>query len=94
MLERSVEFWVALLSAAVYVFLNSKEKAIHYRVLMVASSSGFGFALAKEVSSYVGIGETLSGILVIVFSYLIIDVLTAVVSDRAFVKELIKARFK
>lgn len=94
MLERSIEFWVALVAAALYVFLNSKEKAIHYRILMVASSAGFGFSLAKDAAAWLGIGETLAGVIIIVFGYLVIDLLTALMSDRAFVKEFIKARFK
>lgn len=94
MLERTTEFWVALIAAAAYVFLNSKEKAIHYRILMVASSAGFGFSLAKDASAWLGIGETLAGVVIIVFGYLVIDLVTALISDRAFVKEILKSRFK
>lgn len=94
MIERTTEFWVALAAAAIYVFLNSKEKAVHYRILMVASSAGFGFSLAKDISLSLGIGEALSAVVMTVFSYVIIDVLTALISDRAFVKGIIKGRFK
>tara|TARA_Y100000310_G_scaffold211266_1_gene212037 strand:- start:16062 stop:16346 length:285 start_codon:yes stop_codon:yes gene_type:complete len=94
MVERTTEFWVALVAAAAYVFLNSREKAIHYRIVMVASSAGFGFSLAKDVSDWLGIGETFAGVVIIVFGYMLIDLVTALVSDRAFVKEVIKSRFK
>ena len=94
MLERSTEFWVALTAAAVYVYLNSKEKALHYRILMVASSAGFGFSLSIEVADKFGIGTTLAGVVITVFGYLIVDLMTALVSDRTFIKEIIKGRFK
>lgn len=94
MLERTTEFWVALGAAAIYVYLNSKEKAMHYRILMVASSAGFGFSLSPDVAAWAGIGETFSGVIVIVFGYVVIDLVTALVSDRSFVKEIIKGRLK
>lgn len=94
MMDRSADFLLAMISAIIYVYLNSKERAIHYRVLMVASSAGFGFSLAPEASKYLGIGETLSGVLIIVFGYLILDLFTSIISDRAFMKSLIKRRFK
>lgn len=94
MLERTTEFWVALAAAAIYVYLNSKEKAMHYRILMVASSAGFGFSLSPDIAAWAGIGETLAGVIVIVFGYVVIDLVTALVSDRGFVKEIIKGRFK
>lgn len=93
MLDRSVEFWVALCAAALYVFMNSKEKAIHYRIVMVASSAGFGFSLAKDASNWLGIGETLAGVIITVFGYLIVDLVTALISDRQFIKDVIRARF-
>lgn len=94
MFERTTEFWVALLAAGIYVYLNSKEKAMHYRILMVASSAGFGFSLSQDVSQFLGIGETLAGVIIIVFGYVIIDLVTALVSDRGFIKEIIKGRLK
>lgn len=94
MLERTHEFWVALAAATIYVYLNSKEKAMHYRVLMVASSAGLGFSLSPDFAAWSGIGETLAGVIIIVFGYVIIDLVTALVSDRGFVKEIIKGRFK
>lgn len=92
--ERTIEFWVALLAAALYVFLNSKEKAVHYRILMVASSAGFGFSLAADFSDWLGIGETLSGVIITVFGYLFVDLATALLADRPFIKDFLKSRFK
>jgi hypothetical protein len=94
MFERTTEFWVAAIAAAIYVFLNAKDKAIHYRIFMVASSAGFGFSLAGDVAAWLGIGETFAGVVIIVFGYLLIDLVTSLVSDRAFVKEILKSRFK
>lgn len=94
MLERTTEFWVAMVAAAIYVYLNSKEKALHYRILMVASSAGFGFSLSPDVAKYAGIGETFAGVIVIVFGYVAIDLVTAIASDRGFLKEVIKGRLK
>lgn len=94
MLERTIEFWVAVVAAGAYVFLNSKEKSLHYRILMVASSAGFGFSLAPDASEWLGVSEAAVGIAIIVFGYLIIDLMTALISDREFVKSILKSRFK
>lgn len=94
MIERTLEFWVALVAAALYVYLNSKEKVIAYRLIMVASSAGFGFSLSGEAAEFLGIGTTFAGVLIIVFGYLAIDLVTALISDRGFIKDIIKSRLK
>ena len=94
MVEKTSEFWVALVSAALYVYLNSKEKVIAYRLIMVASSAGFGFSLSGDAATFLGIGKSFAGVLIIVFSYLAIDLVTALISDRAFIKDIIKNRLK
>ena len=94
MIDRNPEFWLAMAAAAAYVFLNSKEKQIGSRLLMVASSAGFGISLAKDVSNWVGLSENISGVVITVFGYLMIDLATALISDRALVKQFIKSRMK
>ena len=93
-MDRSTEFWVALVAAAVYVFQNSKEKPLATRSLMVASSAGFGFSLAPDAAKVLGIGETFAGVVIIVFGYVLIDLVTALISDRAFIKDMIARRLK
>mgnify|MGYP005990326573 CR=1 FL=1 len=87
---RTTEFWIALGSAALYVYKNSNEKAIHHRTLVVASSAGFGYSLADDLSKSTPLAEGLSCVIITVFSHLLIDAVTAIFADRDFLKEVVK----
>lgn len=90
---KPVEFWVALIGAAIYVYLSSKETGHVHRWFMVASSAMLGFSLSGDFSLFTGLGETFSGVLVTVFGYVLIDMTTALLKDRTFLKQLIVERF-
>ena len=89
---KPVEFYVALIASAMYVFENNKEKPFLSRFFITLSSAGFGFSVAPELSKYIFGSLTLTGILVTALGFLVLEVTSAVVSDTAFVNKIIGKR--
>ena len=89
---RPLEFYIAILAASVFVYENNKDKPFLSRFLITISSAGFGFSLAPEVAEYIGAPMTITGLLITALGFLALEITAALVSDRAFIKELIKKR--
>lgn len=92
MFSKSPEYWVALVSAAVYVFLNAKDRPLGFRVGMVAVSTGLGYSVTPDVVAYFNVPEILALIGVITMGYFVLDVLTSLVSDRTLWIDMIKKK--
>jgi len=90
---RSVEFYIALIAAALFVYETNKEKTFRSRFLITLTSAGLGFSVAPELSHWVGGSLVITGILVTALGFLALEVASAIVSDRNFIKELVKNRF-
>jgi hypothetical protein len=89
---RPLEFYIAVLAAAVFVFESNKDKPFWSRFMITISSAGFGFSLAPEVSMYVSVPLTITGLLITALGFLVLEVSVALISDRQFVKEAIIKR--
>lgn len=88
------DFWAALIGSGIWVFLNSPEKAFVSRILMVISSMALAASLFEDVAAWLGIGDKLAICIVGVFGYTVIDLITAIISDRKFIKALIEKKTK
>lgn len=88
MFGRSAEFWVGLLAAAAFVFMRHKDNPLPSRLIITGISASLGFSLTDE---FVGPdrGESLVAVVVVVFSYLILDVGSMIVTDKDFRADLL-----
>lgn len=91
-MEKPVEYWVALATGALIVYERQRCKPMVSRVLIAAISAGIGYALAPDVAEFTGRSEIIAIMLLTAFGYLIVDVATALIADREFLKDLIRAR--
>lgn len=89
---RPLEFYIAIIAAALFVYESNKDKPFLSRFLVTISSAGFGFSLAPEVADYVGGPLTLTGLLITALGFLTLEIASALISDRQFVKDLIVKR--
>ncbi|NNW55498.1 MULTISPECIES: hypothetical protein [unclassified Roseobacter] len=91
-LDKPWEFWVALIAAAAYVYERGHEKKITSRILLVISSTGLGASLSEDLAEWSGHSEILAVVVITTTGYLVLDVITSLIRDREFVKELIRKR--
>ena len=91
MLNRSAEFWVALVAATLFVYRHSHDKVLPARLTQTAVSSGFGYSLTSEVSTWADTPELLTLVVLTSAGYLALDFVTALLADRKQLTDLIKA---
>ena len=83
------EFWIALVAGVLLVIERHKEKTMFARVLIASISGGIGYSMAPEAALWTGRSETLAVMLLTAFGYLAMDILTGIIADREFVKQII-----
>lgn len=88
-LDRSVEFWVGLIAAVLYVFQRSQSKSILTRAVEAGISGGIGFAVAPAAAAWTGNVEAIAAVVVTALGYLGLDILTSIVADRAAIRQLL-----
>lgn len=93
MFNKPIEVWIAIIAAALYVFESNNERAFFSRLLMTLCSAALGLSLMADLSQYTGLPETITGLLVTAFGYIVLEIGTALVKDRDFVKEVIRKKF-
>ena len=91
-LSKPVEFYVAIVAAAIYVYDSNSERPLKSRFLITISSAMFGFSLGPTLADYVGFPEIIAAFLVTAIGFLILEIGTALIKDREYVKEIIKRR--
>ncbi len=89
---RPIDFYIAIMASAIFVFQSNKEKNIWSRLLITISSAGFGFSLAPELAHYIGGSLSLTGILVTALGFLSLEVTAAIIADTSFVKGIISKK--
>ncbi len=91
-MDRPPEFWVGLVAVVLYVFQKSESKSIWMRVIEAGISGSLGFSLAPAAAHWAGGSEAIAAVLITSLGYLGRDVLTSVVADRAFIRDIIVRR--
>lgn len=90
--DRPPEFWAGLIAATMFVFNKSEGRRLMKRTTEAGVSGGIGYAAAPWVAERAGGSETIAVIVVTSVGYLLLEVITSIVADRAFIKDLIKQR--
>jgi uncharacterized membrane protein len=93
MFDKTWEFWLVLIGMAVYVATRDAEtESLSKRATKTAASGLLAVGLAPTISPYMQNNETIAAVLVMAFGLIILDLLTALILDREFIKDLIKKR--
>ena len=90
---KPVEYWAVLAGMVIYVATRDAEsEALTRRLLKTAASALLTIGLSPEVAARLGVSEVLSAVGLMAFGMLGLDVATALIKDREFIRELIRSR--
>ena len=93
MLNKPLEYWAVLIGMVLYAASRDAEKeALWRRVVKTVASAILAVGLSPTLAQYLRGSETAATVAIMAFGMLALDVTTALIGDRQFVKELIKAR--
>lgn len=89
---KPLEYWIALVTGMLIVIERNRTKPALTRVLIAAISGGIGHSLSADFAAWMGRSETLAVMILTATGYLLMDILLSLVSDREWVKGIIKDR--
>ncbi len=94
MLQKPLEYWAVLIGMVLYAASRDAEtEAIWRRVVKTIASAFLAVGLSPSLAPYLRDSETAATVAIMAFGMLALDVATALIGDRQFIKDLIKARF-
>lgn len=89
---RTPEVWIAIAAGTLYVYRKSENPSRVTRVIEAGISCMLGYAVGPDAASWAGINPAIAHLLISSLGYLMLDVLTSVVADRAILKSIIVKR--
>ncbi|KQI66972.1 hypothetical protein AN189_18125 [Loktanella sp. 3ANDIMAR09] len=93
MLNKPVEFWLIVAGMLIYVATRAAENdPIMMRAAKAATAGLLGVGGSHEVAPFVRGSEVIAAVLIMAFAQLVLDVATAIMSDREFIKSLVRKR--
>ena len=93
LLSKPFEYWAVLIGMTLYAATRDAEReALWRRTLKVGASAFLAIGLSPELAPHVRGSETLATVAIMAFGMILLDVATAVISDREFIKGLIRDR--
>ena len=93
MFQKPFEYWAVLVGMVLYAATRDAEREpIWRRAVKVLSSAFLTVGLTPNVAPYLQGSETMAAVAVMAFGLLALDVATALIGDRAFIRELIRSR--
>lgn len=92
MIGKPTEFWFSVIGGALYVYLKHKDQPLVHRILMVVLSTFVGLSIAEDVGRWAGTSEMFTTLICITVGYLVLDFASALFSDTAYLKSLLKGK--
>ncbi len=92
MIQEEHKFWVALASAAAWVYLRHRGKSYIERLAITAISSGLGASLADELARETGRGKILAVVVITVSIWVVLDIGSSILADKQSIKDALLRR--
>lgn len=93
MFGKTWEFWAVIVGMSVYVATRDAEtESVSKRTSKTIASALLSFGLAPELAPYVSNNEIAAAVLLMAFGLIALDLLTAILMDREFIKEIIRKK--
>lgn len=89
---RTPEVWIALVAGTLYVYRKSENTSKFTRVIEAGISGMLGYSVGPDAASWAGINDAIAVVMISSLGYLMLDVLTSVVADRAVIRDIIVRR--
>jgi hypothetical protein len=94
MINKPIEYWLVLIGMVVYVATRDAEsESIARRIGKTLASALLAAGASSQLAPYLGGSEAAAVIVIMTVGLILLDTATALLKDRAFVKELIRRRF-
>ncbi|KHQ50272.1 hypothetical protein [Mameliella alba] len=91
--DKGSDYWAAWLGVAIYMALRNADRApILRRILKLGSSTLLGASLSEPVAAIAGVHETLVMVFLVVGAHLVLDLVMALLSDRALIADIVRGR--
>jgi len=91
-MNEDYKYWVAMVSATMWVFNRHKSKGYVERFTITAISAGMGLSLDSDLAAYTGRSDLVSGTAIILSVWILLDLAASITADRASIKEAIMKR--
>lgn len=93
MLNKPLEYWAVLIGMVLYAATRDAEReALWKRAVKTVASAFLTYGVSPGLAAYFDISEIVCAIAVMAFGLLALDTGTALIADRAFIKELIRRK--
>lgn len=89
---RTPEVWVAILVGTLYVYKKSENPSRVARVVEAGISGMIGYSVGPDAAAWAGVNDAFAVLLMSSVGYLLLDVISSVIADRAVLKEIIVRR--
>jgi hypothetical protein len=93
MWNKPIEYWIALVALVIYVASrNAENDPILRRVTKTAVSAGLTLALSPDIAARLHANETWAAVIIMAIGFVVLDVFTSTVGNRAFLRSVIRGR--
>jgi hypothetical protein len=93
MMNKPVEYWLVLIGMVIYVASRDAEsESIPRRIGKTLASALLAAGGSSQLAPYLGGSDAAAVIVIMTVGLIILDTATALLKDRAFVKDLIQRR--
>ena len=92
-INKPPEFWAVIIGMVLYVATRDAEtESIPRRMAKTGASAFLAYGLSPTIAPYVRGSETIAAVGIMAAGLFVLDTMTALVSDREFIKEMIRRR--
>lgn len=92
-MQKPIEYWAALIGMMLWVAAKDAEReALWRRLVKIAASALLTIGLTPTVAPFLRNSETAAAVALMAFGLSALDLMTALMADRAFIKDLIRAK--
>ncbi|WP_294932337.1 hypothetical protein [uncultured Paracoccus sp.] len=89
---RSPEVWIALFAGTLYVYRKSPHPSRLTRGAEAGISGMIGYSVGPDAAAWAGVNEAFAVITLSSLGYLLLDVATSIVADRAVLRDILIRR--
>lgn len=94
MMDKPITHWLAMVGVGLWVMGRDAEtEGLSRRIVKTAASGFLAAGLSSDFSSYFGFSESIAAVIIMAFGLMLLDLITAIIADRTFIKEMISKRF-
>jgi len=93
MFSKPPEYWAVLAGMVLYMAIkNAADNPLKFRILKTLASALLTLGFSEDLAPWVRDSETLAAIAIMAGGLILLDTLTSIMSDRDFIKDIIKSR--